>query len=227
MKQSRDIFSGFVIYNTEEDIVTFKGFLLIVFLMFCFVLIQAKLYPQQSDVAEWTGYTEMRIDYSLILDKTIDAVYLNPIVPADFITITSPYGKRKNPLKVNTGGKGITRHAGVDMVGFPYARIQSVADGVVIEHWLPEGWHGGVWFRGHDIFDGLVVILHDDGRISLYGHLGETYVYEGMRVTAGTVIGRQGSGGVSTGPHLHYELRNLMEQPIQPLRYIDYSGWEL
>jgi murein DD-endopeptidase MepM/ murein hydrolase activator NlpD len=55
-----------------------------------------------------------------------------------------------------------------------------------------------------------IVVQHQDGKdLSLYGHLSEIFVRPGDRVEQGNVIGRVGSTGNSTGPHLHFEWRHL------------------
>jgi YD repeat-containing protein len=61
------------------------------------------------------------------------------------------------------------------------------------------GWSGG--------YGQLVEIRHPDGVTTRYGHLSAILVQEGARVEAGALIGRVGSTGRSTGPHLHYETR--------------------
>jgi murein DD-endopeptidase MepM/ murein hydrolase activator NlpD len=58
-----------------------------------------------------------------------------------------------------------------------------------------------------------VVIQHPDGKnLSLYGHLSEIFVQPGDRIEQGNVIGRVGSTGNSTGPHLHFEWRHLSDE---------------
>lgn len=61
-----------------------------------------------------------------------------------------------------------------------------------------------------------VRILHDDGTIGVYAHLayGSVFVYRGQRVEAGREIGRCGSTGFSTGPHLHFALQTVQALPL-------------
>jgi murein DD-endopeptidase MepM/ murein hydrolase activator NlpD len=110
--------------------------------------------------------------------------------------ITSAFGWRVHPVRGHQA-----MHAGTDLgapMGTPvlaaYAGDVAVAD-----------WTGGY---------GLLVILrHLNGtQESRYGHLSEIYVKPGDRVEQGAVIGRVGSTGLSTGPHLHFEWRHLTAQ---------------
>ena len=156
--------------------------------------------------------------------KTVEK-FLNPIHPEDYLDISSPYGIRENPLTENSGGADITTHTGIDMMGLQYARIVAVGAGRVKIHYPPKGWHKGIYYRGHEAFDGYIVIVHDNGFESYYGHMSSTYIREGQWVRAGQVIGRQGGGGKATGPHLHFALKNEDGEFVQPLRYIKYI-WE-
>lgn len=73
-----------------------------------------------------------------------------------------------------------------------------------------------------------IAIRHDDGRYSWYGHLSEVTVEEGWTVKTGDLIGRTGSSGVSTGPHLHYEERaTRFGGPIPPGPMLAYHGTRL
>ena len=103
--------------------------------------------------------------------------------------ITSNFGARRHPVL------GYTRmHAGVDF-GAPHgAPIYAVGDAKVIY----SGWHGG---HGN-----YVKLDHGGGFATAYAHMSRVAVPSGARVHAGQVIGYVGSTGLSTGPHLHYEL---------------------
>ena len=102
---------------------------------------------------------------------------------------SSGYGLRRHPIL------GYTRmHAGIDFAA-PYgAPIRAAADGVVNY----AGWHGG---------HGRYVRLSHGGNMGTgYAHMSRIAVASGSRVRAGQIIGYVGSTGLSTGPHLHYEV---------------------
>ncbi|MDE2410829.1 MAG: M23 family metallopeptidase [Sphingomonadales bacterium] len=111
------------------------------------------------------------------------------IMPVIGGRITSNFGMRFHPIL------GYSRlHAGVD-IGAPYGSpIYAVGDGTVIF----AGWHGG---HGN-----YVKLDQGGGYATGYGHMSRIAVSPGSRVRAGQVIGYVGSTGLSTGPHLHYEL---------------------
>lgn len=120
--------------------------------------------------------------------------------------ITSSFGWRIHPIF-----KSRTFHSGLD-IGAPYgAAVRASNSGRVIY----AGWYGGY---------GKVVIL-DHGRYNgipittLYAHLSSYNVGVGDTVARGQSVGRVGSTGYSTGPHLHFEVR-VKGQPTNPLRYI-------
>ena len=113
--------------------------------------------------------------------------------------VTSTFGARRHPIL------GYTRmHAGVDFGAAYGSPIYAVGDGVVTY----SGWHGG---HGN-----YVRLDHGGGYGTGYGHMSRIAVASGTRVRAGQIIGYVGSTGLSTGPHLHYELyRNGV--PVNPL----------
>ncbi|HEX4847081.1 MAG TPA: M23 family metallopeptidase [Novosphingobium sp.] len=121
------------------------------------------------------------------------------IMPVYGGRVTSGFGARRHPVL------GYTRmHAGIDF-GAPHgAPIYAVGDATVIF----SGWHGG---HGN-----YVKLDHGGGYATAYAHMSRIAVPSGQRVRAGQVIGYVGSTGLSTGPHLHYELyRN--GQAVNPL----------
>ena len=103
--------------------------------------------------------------------------------------LTSNYGVRFHPIL------GIMKmHKGLD-IGAPYgAPIRAAMDGVVTF----AGRSGG--------YGNFVKLTHGGGYASGYGHMSRIAVHPGTRVSQGQVIGYVGSTGLSTGPHLHYEL---------------------
>jgi murein DD-endopeptidase MepM/ murein hydrolase activator NlpD len=136
--------------------------------------------------------------------------YLFPVAASDY-TLTSPHGVRVSPIT-----KTIKYHSGLDISSVWRAQVVSVADGTVIEHWPPPDGY----YRGHEVYGGMIIIDHGEGIRSLYAHLSTTYVHEGYEIKAGEVIGRIGATGVADGEHLHFELQ-LDGKAVNPLLYIE------
>ncbi|MGX8013879.1 M23 family metallopeptidase [Mesorhizobium sp. ORM8.1] len=122
--------------------------------------------------------------------------------PAPGHTVTSPFGVRIDPI-LGTGAL----HTGMDFrapIGMP-AKV--TAAGVVTR----ADWAGG--------YGRMVEVDHGGGFATRYGHLSEIDVVVGQKLAAGDVIGKTGSSGRSTGPHLHYEVRHDGEA-VDPLRFL-------
>jgi murein DD-endopeptidase MepM/ murein hydrolase activator NlpD len=73
------------------------------------------------------------------------------------------------------------------------------------------GWQNG--------YGQLVVIDHGGGLTTRYGHLSDIDVGVGEAIKRGEMVGKVGSTGRSTGPHLHYEVR-INDEPVNPLQYL-------
>lgn len=65
-----------------------------------------------------------------------------------------------------------------------------------------------------------VIIDHGDNVTSLYGHLDKILVYKGQKVKIGDIIGKEGSTGWSTGPHVHFQI-NVFGIPVNPRVFVD------
>lgn len=91
-------------------------------------------------------------------------------------------------------GKGYEFHTGIDIDAAFGTPVVATADGVV----KAAGYYGD--------YGNMVLIEHASGYATLYAHLSEIKVKVGERVKAGEVLGKVGSTGRSTGPHLHYEI---------------------
>ncbi len=116
--------------------------------------------------------------------------------------LTSGFGNRLSPF---TGD--IAMHNGIDIASHRDTPIVASAAGVVS-------------YEGFDSGLGKVVkINHGYGIQTMYGHLSKTAVKIGQRVKRGDVIGYVGNTGLSTGPHLHYEVY-VHDVPVNPMRYI-------
>jgi len=120
------------------------------------------------------------------------------IMPANG-PVTSYFGYRYHPIL------HFTRfHAGLDIGAGWGSPIVAAADGQVVG----AGWSGG--------YGREVQIAHGGGIVSLYGHMSEIVAQPGSFVRAGQLIGYVGSSGLSTGPHLHFEVRQG-GNPVNPL----------
>jgi murein DD-endopeptidase MepM/ murein hydrolase activator NlpD len=116
---------------------------------------------------------------------------------------TSPFGVRMDPIAHEAA-----MHTGIDFRGEIGEPIHATAAGTV----TIAGWTGG--------YGKLVEIDHGNGLATRYGHLSEIDVEVGQTVRAGAVIGKLGSTGRSTGPHLHYETR-LNGEAVNPQKFLD------
>ena len=125
--------------------------------------------------------------------------------------ITGGYGGRDAPCPGAS-----TYHLGVDIGASWGSDIYATKAGTVML--ANEGWNYGLGY--------CVKIQHDDGTSTVYGHMSRVIAVTGQRVAQGQVIGKIGSTGVSTGPHLHFEITEN-GQIINPLKYLtDYiKGW--
>ncbi|MEB3292141.1 MAG: peptidoglycan DD-metalloendopeptidase family protein [Synechococcales bacterium] len=121
--------------------------------------------------------------------------------------MTSPFGWRNHPIH------GERRfHSGIDL-GAPHGTPVLASAS------------GQIKFTGNRGGYGLTILIqHGDGSVeTLYGHLSEILVTPGTWVEAGQVIGKVGSTGLSTGPHLHFEIRQLEQGEwvaINPDRFL-------
>jgi murein DD-endopeptidase MepM/ murein hydrolase activator NlpD len=118
------------------------------------------------------------------------------------LEITSPFGARKDPF-----GMGWALHPGVDLHAEEGTIVRATAAGKVVN----AAYTGG--------YGNMVEIEHTEGVATRYGHLSAILVSEGQMVAAGTPIGRVGSTGRSTGPHLHYETR-IDGEAVDPMRFL-------
>ncbi|MBO8197081.1 transglycosylase family protein [Streptomyces smyrnaeus] len=105
-------------------------------------------------------------------------------------------------------------HTGVDFPVGTGTSVKAVSSGTVVS----AGWGGAYGYQ--------VVLRHPDGKYSQYGHLSAISVRSGQSVDTGQRIGRSGSTGNSTGPHLHFEIRTGpgYGSDINPLTYLRGRG---
>lgn len=124
--------------------------------------------------------------------------------------VTSPYGMRYHPTLY------VWRmHSGIDIGGADYGTDILAADGGVVSVATYGSGYGN-----------YVMINHGNGIMTLYAHMSKYYVSVGDVVKQGDVIGAVGSTGVSTGPHIHFEIR-INGSTVDPLQYFSnyIKGW--
>ena len=137
-----------------------------------------------------------------LLDSYIEALRVFPLATPARGRLSSGYGYRFSPFKPSA----IKLHEGID-ISLPHgAPLYSTGDGVVVA------------VKRTATYGLVIDIAHTDRVVSRYAHLSKALVVEGERVKRGTVIGKAGSSGHSTGPHLHYEV--LVDgKPKDPEKY--------
>lgn len=121
--------------------------------------------------------------------------------PVEWKGVTSPYGYRYHPVL-----KMKRLHDGVDLRASMNTPVYSSYSGTVS--------YAG-WMRG---YGKIVIIDHPRGYSTRYAHLNKIFVEKGDNVNIGKLIGKSGNTGVSTGPHLHYEIR-YNEKSLDPIEY--------
>ncbi len=113
-------------------------------------------------------------------------------------TLSSPFGPRIHPIY------GVPSfHTGIDLAVSEGTPVLAARAGTVTF----SGWEDG--------FGLLVVIDHGDGYETYYGHLSKLLVTAGQRVSVGETVALSGTTGISTGPHLHFEVR-YYGSPVDP-----------
>lgn len=128
-----------------------------------------------------------------------------PVTGAN-VRITSGYGSRPSP----TAGAS-TNHEGID-IGAPYGTPVKAAANGIVNFAGAAGGYGNVIYIDNGTIEGKRVS-------SRYGHLNRYIVASGTKVTQGQTIGYVGSTGKSTGPHLHFEVREN-GKAVNPISYI-------
>ena len=122
--------------------------------------------------------------------------------PVDGGYISSEFGFRQSPF---SGKREF--HSGVDFAVDKGTPVQATANGVIVSI----GYEGGL--------GKTVVVDHGKGITTRYAHLSGYNVEEGQKIQRGEIVGKVGSTGRSTGPHLHYEVR-INDRPVNAEKYM-------
>ena len=154
--------------------------------------------PGQISISRAGDALGSPVDFTSFMQRPGLSGLLPTGLPLASARLTSQFGLRAHPIL-----GGFRNHAGVDLAA-PYGSpIYATSDGTV----SAAGWQGGY---------GLLVALdHGGGLQTRYGHMSRLNVAAGQRVRKHDVIGYIGSTGLSTGPHVHYEVR-VNGAPVNP-----------
>lgn len=126
---------------------------------------------------------------------------IQPVANKDLRQTASGYGNRIDPIY-----KTVKFHAGMDFSAFTGTPVYATGNGVVRK----AGWEG--------LYGNCIEIDHGFGYLTRYAHLQKIEVRVGQKVVRGQTIGRVGSTGKSTGPHLHYEV-HVKGKVVNPINY--------
>ena len=121
--------------------------------------------------------------------------------------ITGSYGWRTHPI-----AKKKEFHTGIDLRAKRKTKIYAPADGVI----------NFAGFHKKSGYGVMIILDHNYGFRTLYGHLNKVAVKKGDVVRKGDLIGYTGNTGLSSGPHLHYEIRHL-QAATQPLNFMKWN----
>ncbi len=127
---------------------------------------------------------------------------IQPIAIKDLTRFGSPFGMRMHPIH-----KVPKMHTGIDLTAPTGTKIFAAGDGVVSKTEFSNRGYGNE-----------IRIEHGYGYMTLYAHLSKILVKEGQQIKRGDIIGLVGNTGLSTSPHLHYEVR-INGKPVNPVNY--------
>lgn len=180
---------------------TFLFLLCLIFVTSCahhrsgrYVLVNNKWVFKKSKV----GFAHSGIDFGRIDDAKYsfrdDSMFIWPVPSSK--KVSSHFGKRRG-----------RHHDGVDIPAVTGTHIVASADGEVSVSGFMRG------------YGRVVVVKHANGYHTVYAHNSKNFVKKGQKVSQGEVIGKVGSTGRSTGPHLHFEIRrkNKVRNPAHYL----------
>ena len=179
------------------------------------VALAALLEQQESDLiakSYQAAWNQAQVGAGLALATRMlpPGTNLSPLVlswPMTGARVTQPFGPSTLLLEPSLGPFPHF-HTGIDLAAALGTPVLAAADGIVVAVA-----HTSVGYGNY------VMIAHGGGVITLYAHLLETDVGMGDRVARGKKIGLEGSSGLSTGPHVHFEVR-INDQVVDPTRFL-------
>lgn len=141
----------------------------------------------------------VKLEHDVLDNVDKDCIYLFPVLNSS--EITQEYS---------------TEHKAIDIAASSGSPVYAAEDGTVS---YVQIWDGSYDTTGMMSYGHMVEIRHADGNTTLYAHLSEINVQQGKKVVRGQRIGRVGSTGNATGPHLHFEVITS-EGKVDPAEYL-------
>lgn len=198
--------AGFGGANRYEDLEGYDNSELVILTARRLDKLMKKMYIQSKSFDEIVNLSKSKEKWLACMPAII------PILNKDHYKYLSHFGVRYDPVYKNT----VKMHEGIDLAGAVGTDIRASGDGVVKDADFSRGGYGNE-----------IVINHGFGYTTRYAHLSKILVSPGQKVKRGEIIGKLGSTGKSTGPHLHYEVRKN-DIPLNPINffYLDLSPAE-
>jgi len=148
-------------------------------------------------------------EYKFLTESSLAMIYKFNNFPS-MSPVTSPLIYSKFGWRIHPFSGMSEFHRGVDIpiwIGFP---VRSAADGFV---------EYSAWAKGYGY---AVIVNHENGYKTLYGHNSRLLVKKGDRIFKGQVLAKAGNTGLSTGPHVHYEVK-IVEKYVNPEKYLNLN----
>lgn len=176
---------------------------------------EAASLPEGSSAPQILAIAEFKPVADLATQLTKAAQYSQEVAAADQLARTPKVTVARPAEGTFTSGFGSrwgAFHAGIDIANAIGTPIYAVMSGTVIDSGPASGY--GQWIR----------IKHEDGSVSVYGHMETLDVAVGEHVEAGQKIAGMGSRGFSTGSHLHFEIHPDGTTPVDPAAWLAERG---
>jgi murein DD-endopeptidase MepM/ murein hydrolase activator NlpD len=157
---------------------------------------------QMNDELDSELAREGKMMYSL-QDAVTPVKYSFPFMKPVDAPVTGGFGDSR----VYDGGRAAWRHKGLDMGAKKGTPVRADSDGVIVSASVTKA------------YGNIVIIDHGAGIYSMYFHMQKLYVKKNDSVSKGDIIGNVGNEGLSTGPHLHWQI-NVCKIPVNPAEFL-------
>lgn len=166
----------------------------------------------KKDVDIETGQVNDELDRELAEEGKIIYSLQDPVTPIKYSfpftkPVDAPITGGFGDSRVYDGGKASWRHKGIDIGAPKGTPVRADSDGVVASA------------SSTKAYGNIIIIDHGAGIYSMFFHMQSVYVKKNDRVSKGDIIGKVGNEGLSTGPHLHWQI-NVCKIPVNPAEFL-------